>query len=65
MKSVKAESHPPEFQRFDAAIGKLLALPRDVYQKRLEEWKASPGARGPKVRRKVKQPPVASHDPAV
>jgi hypothetical protein len=60
MKSVKPDKHSPEFKRFDAAIGKLLAVPRDVYQARLEKWKQSPGSRGPK--RKVKSP--ASPGPA-
>ena len=62
MKPVKkTELHSPEFRRFDAAIGKLLAVPREVFQKRLAEWKAEPGTRVPK--RKVKLP-SASHGPA-
>lgn len=59
MKSMKTDKLSPEFKRFDAAIGKLLAVPREVYQARLAEWKASPGSRGPK--RKVK--PDASPGP--
>jgi hypothetical protein len=49
-----------EFDRFDANMQKLLAVPREVFQRRLAELKAKPGTRGPK--RKVK--PSASHDPA-
>jgi hypothetical protein len=41
-----------EFERFDSAMETLLELPREEYQKRLADWKAEPGARGPK--RKVK-----------
>jgi hypothetical protein len=52
MKSMKSEPQPPEFQRFDANMEKLLALPREVFQKRLKEFKERPGTRGPK--RKVK-----------
>jgi hypothetical protein len=62
---VKTEQHSPEFQRFDATITQLLSVPRDEYQKRLANWKAAPGARGPKVRRKVKQPLAVSPGPAV
>jgi hypothetical protein len=62
MKPVDTD-HSREFKRFDATIGKLLAVPREVYQKRLEEFKAQPQRRGPK--RKVKQPPAASPGPAV
>jgi hypothetical protein len=62
MKSMKSDTHPPEFQRFDATMKTLLAVPRDVFQKRLQEFKAKPGTRGPK--RKVKRP-RASPDPAV
>jgi hypothetical protein len=57
---MKQEPHAPEFQRFDAAIGKLLSLPREVFQKRLKEFKERQGTRGPK--RKVKPP--ASPGPA-
>jgi len=60
MQSVKTEPHSPEFRRFDATMGKLLAVPRDVFQKRLAELKAKPGTRGPK--RKVK--PSVSPAPA-
>ena len=59
---MKAEPQPSEFQRFDAAMGKLLSVPRDVFQKRLQEFKDRPGTRGPK--RKVKRPST-SRDPAV
>lgn len=62
MNSMKTGPHSKEFQRFDATMGKLLAVPRDVYQARLAAWKEEPGTRGPK--RKVKQPPAPSHDPA-
>jgi hypothetical protein len=62
MESVKTEPHSKEFRRFDATIGKLLTIPRDVYQARLAAWKAEPGTRGPQ--RKVKQSPAASHGPA-
>jgi hypothetical protein len=61
MKAMKADPHPPEFQRFDDNMKRLLALPRDVFQKRLKEFKEKPGTRGPK--RKVK--PSASPDPVV
>jgi hypothetical protein len=47
-----------EFERFDATVGRLLAVPRDQFQRRLNEFKAQPGKRGPK--RKVK--PSASLD---
>ena len=57
---MKATPHPPEFQRFDASMAKLLAVPRDVFQKRLKEFKERAGTRGPK--RKVK--PSASPGPA-
>jgi hypothetical protein len=60
MESMKADPHPPEFERFDAAMKTLLAVPREVFQKRLKEFKERPGTRGPK--RKVKPP--ASPDPA-
>ena len=49
---MKTETHPTEFERFDANMRKLLALPRDVFQQRLEEFKKKPGSRGPK--RKLK-----------
>ena len=61
MNPVKTEPKPQEFQNFDAAMGKLMAVPRNVFQKRLQEFKDKPGTRGPK--RKVK--PSASPDPAV
>jgi hypothetical protein len=61
MESMKSDPQPPEFQRFDAAMKTLLALPRDVFQRRLKEFKERPGTRGPK--RKVK--PSASLGPAV
>jgi hypothetical protein len=57
---VKCDPHPSEFERFDATMKMLLAVPRDVLQKRLKEFKERPGTRGPK--RKVKPP--ASPDPA-
>jgi hypothetical protein len=60
MKSMKPDPQPSEFQRFDATMKTLLAVPRDVFQKRLKEFKERPGTRGPK--RKVKPP--ASPDPA-
>ena len=56
---MKTEPHSSEFRRFDATMEQLLAVPRDVFQKRLAELKAKPGTRGPK--RKVK--PSASHGP--
>jgi hypothetical protein len=46
---------PDEFQLFDANIVKLLAVPRDVFQKRLKEFKEREGTRGPK--RKASPPP--------
>ena len=58
---MKADPQSPEFQRFDATMKTLLAVPRDVFQKRLKEFKERPGTRGPK--RKVKPP--ASRGPAV
>ena len=60
MKSMKADPHPPEFQRFDDTMKRLLAVPREVFQKRLKEFKEREGTRGPK--RKVKPP--ASPGPA-
>jgi len=60
MEPVKTEPHSKEFQRFDATMEKLLAVPRDIYQARLAAWKAAPGSRGPK--RKIK--PSASPAPA-
>jgi hypothetical protein len=57
---VKSDPHPPEFKRFDDNMKRLLAVPREVFQKRLKEFKERPGTRGPK--RKVK--PSASPDPA-
>jgi hypothetical protein len=60
MKSMKADPQPPEFQRFDDTMKRLLAVPREVFQKRLKEFKDRPGTRGPK--RKVK--PSASPGPA-
>ena len=60
--AVKTEPHSKEFQRFDATIKQLLAVPREEYQKRLAAWIEKPGTRGPK--RKVKQPSAASHGPA-
>ena len=33
---MKTEPHSPEFQRFDATMGKLLAVPRDMFQKLLQ-----------------------------
>jgi len=42
---IKPDSENPkpdsEFARFDGAINQLLAVPRDVFQKRLEKFKAS------------------------
>jgi hypothetical protein len=61
MESMKSDPHPSEFERFDATMKTLLAVPRDVFQKRLKEFKDRPGTRGPK--RKVKPP--ASPGPAV
>ena len=60
MKSMKPDPHPPEFQRFDENMKRLLAVPREVFQKRLKEFKEREGTRGPK--RKIKPP--ASHGPA-
>jgi hypothetical protein len=60
MAAVKAKTHSAEFEQFDAGMRKLLALPREVFQKRLDEFKNKPGSRGPK--RKVKRP--VSHGPA-
>jgi hypothetical protein len=54
------KNHPSEFQRFDHTMKRLLAVPRDLFQKRLKEFKEKPGSRGPK--RKVKPP--ASPGPA-
>jgi hypothetical protein len=56
---VKTQARPSEFQRFDAAIVKLLAMPRDVYRARLAEWKANPGSRE-RPKRKIKQPSAVS-----
>jgi hypothetical protein len=58
---MKGDPHSPEFQRFDKTMKRLLAVPRDEFQKRLKEFKERPGTRGPK--RKVKPP--ASPGPAV
>jgi len=58
--TVKEDERSPEFQQFDATMKTLLAVPRDVFQKRLKEFKERPGTRGPK--RKVKPP--ASPGPA-
>jgi hypothetical protein len=44
--------HSPEFERFDATMGRLLAVQPETYKKRLEEFKERPKTRGPK--RKVK-----------
>jgi hypothetical protein len=60
MKSKQTDPQSTEFQRFDATMKTLLAVPRDVFQKRLKEFKERPGTRGPK--RKIKSP--ASPDPA-
>jgi hypothetical protein len=54
---VKTEPHSPEFKRFDATIGKLLAVPREEYRKRLDAFKSQPQRRGPK--RKVRQSSAA------
>jgi hypothetical protein len=61
MNPVKITPRSKEFQRFDAAIRQILAVPREVYQKRLEEWKDKPDQRG--RTRKVKHP-SASPAPA-
>jgi hypothetical protein len=60
MKSVKTEP-ATEFERFDANMRKLLALPRGVFLQRLEEFKKKPGSRGPK--RKVKPSPGPADPP--
>jgi hypothetical protein len=60
METVETERHPKEFRRFDAAMGKLLALPREEYQQRLAEYKALPKKRG----RPAKVKPGASRVPA-
>ena len=60
MRPVKPDHLPPEFERFDDTMKRLLAVPRDVFQKRLKEFKEREGTRGPK--RKVKSP--ASPGPA-
>jgi len=60
MKNEPESPHSLEFQRFDATIGKLLAIPRDVYQARLAAWKENPGSRGRLKRRKVTQPAAPS-----
>lgn len=49
---MSTDPHPPEFKRFDDTMKTLLAVPREVFQKRLKEFKERPGTRGPK--RKVK-----------
>jgi hypothetical protein len=65
MKPVKTEPHPPEFQRFDATMEKLLAVPRDVFQKRLADLKAKPGTRGPKRKFKPSASPGLADPPHV
>jgi hypothetical protein len=39
---MKTKTHSQEFVRFDATMGRLLAVPREVFQARLKELKAKP-----------------------
>jgi hypothetical protein len=61
MMTVPKESPSEEFARFDENMRKLLSVPREVYQKRLDKWKEEPGTRGPK--RKVKKPSAVPAPP--
>ena len=56
---MEAETHPsPEFQKFDALVGKVLSVSHTEIQRREREYRkqvdANPHRRGPK--RKVKPP---------
>ena len=56
---MKPEPHPsPEFQKFDALVGKVLSVSRAEIQRREREYRkqvdANPNRRGPK--RQVKPP---------
>ena len=50
----------PEFERFNALVGKVLTVPKTVLDERLKEYetqsKASPKRRGPKTKKATQKP---------
>lgn len=56
---VKAKSSP-EFERFNALVGKVLTVPKTVIDQRQEEYekqsKANPKRRGPKSNKTTQKP---------
>lgn len=66
MKSAELIEGPEAYQRFENAMLAVLAVPRAIVQRRIEEHRKqadlSPRKSGPK--RKAKPAASASHDPA-
>jgi hypothetical protein len=58
---MKAKAKPsPEFDRFNALVGKVLSVPKTVLDQRLKEYeeqsKSDPKRRGPKSKKTTQAP---------